>query len=245
MQTVEQKADATPLSAVELAAGLKLPDGSPQIPFAHRAYICNITELAWPYMDYAFGRFKVDGCKPGEEYHLELITARIQRNDHGDKNTTEEPIGALHIAHDMVRQLNENVGTDSFVGVFVVEYGKKPTAAQLAEQKEKLRKYCTHFCQIAKEEYSRYKNGAWIPDFARFAAKYLGLEDMPYMVEAPSQTKCPVCVKPIAEGTIKCPTCGAILDEAKARKYHLLPERQEAHESGSTEQTGKAAKSRQ
>jgi hypothetical protein len=210
-------------SAVELAA--EGPDsGRKAYPFAHRAYVCNITDIDWPPIDFDYGRFAIKGVKAGEEYAVTLITARLSTMDHGEKNVTRVPIGALDIAHDLCRMINENAGSvdeqtgaKPFVGVFVIE-GPEPTRAELHEAREKLKAFCEHFVFIADADFEVFRNSKFIPGFARRAAKILNL-DKPYAIDTQRMVQCPVCRKGVAPETIKCPHCDAVLDEAKARKY--------------------------
>jgi hypothetical protein len=118
---------------------------------------------------------------------MTTITARISPMDHGDKNRTTVPVGALHIAHDLVRILNENsgmgdpnAGIHPFVGVFVCET-KLPTEEQVAEAHKKLRMFCEHYTAIADADWETYRKPAYIPAFARWAARYLKV-DKPYNI---------------------------------------------------------------
>jgi hypothetical protein len=190
-------------------------------PFREKAWICNIGPVVFThYFDY--GQFIVEAPEEGEGYRMTAIEARVSPMDHGEMTKTETEIGALDIAHDLVRMCNDNFGQDGFVGLFVCE-SERPSNKELQTAHEKLRKYCEHFVGVADEEFSRSRSGQFIPDFARFAAKFINVEK-PYGAITTAYEACPVCKKGISPETVKCPYCAAILNEDLARKYHLLPQ---------------------
>lgn len=208
-----------PKSATQLQMGVGKADGSAELPFATHAYVCNITDLQWDY-EFNFGRFHVGGCKPGEEYHLELITDRISPMDHGDKNKTAQPIGALHIAHELVRIFNSHAGDVSYMGLFVVEFGKQPTREELEEAREKLEAFCRHYVQVANEEYEQHRKPSLIPGFARWAAKRVKV-DVPFVIDAASMIECPNCTTKMPNRAASCPNCGYVVNPARFKALGL------------------------
>ena len=220
-------------------------------PFRTHAWICNITEISWPPIDFDYGRFAIAGCEPGEAYRMTEITDRISVSDIGDKKRRQEAVGALDIAHDMCRQMNGNIGAgdDSqggFVGVFVCER-PEPTKKELEEAHRRLRKYLRHYLRIADQEFARRKDGAWIPDFARLAARYLGLQ-RDFDVDTTEYNKCPFCTRDIPAAAAICPNCHHVVN---AKKYAELTAqegsagRQATRGPGSTGKKEAAAESHQ
>jgi hypothetical protein len=254
-QTAPKQQDEQ-LSALEMRERLpKGGDGSVELPFAHRAYICNITDINWPTVDFDYGRFAIVGCREGEAYRMTTITARISPMDHGDKNKTEVPIGALHIAHDLVRMTNENAGQVDqetgavpFVGVFVCQ-GPKPTEQELTEAWGKLKQFCEHYVAVADMDFAQHRRSAWIPGFARRALKILKQERAEWAFTSVDMSECPMCTTKVLKRAAICPNCKFVLDPAKVKALEGEPAAEplpelEAHEPGNTEQTGKAEKSR-
>ncbi len=217
----QQEVRPEELSAVELQAQPGRADGTPELPFAHRAYVCNITEREYAPVDFDYGRFKVSACPAGKPYHLELITARFSVMDHGEKHKTQEKIGALHIAHDLVRMLNGDAGDQSFLGLFVVEYGKVPTPKELAEANEKLDAFCRHYVQVANEEYENHRKPILIPGFARWAAKRVKV-DVPFLLDAANMIECPACTTKMPSRAAICPNCKFVVNARRARELGLI-----------------------
>lgn len=216
-------------SAIELSRDTAPRDGKKVFPFADRAYICNILDETWGPIDFDYGRFIIGEREEDEPYKVTEITARFSVADHGEASVTRVPVGALDIAHDLVRIINENAGTRDeqtgalpYLGVFVIEEGSRPTKFELEEAHEKLKSFCEHFVFIADQEYETHRKGQLIPGFARKAAKILNV-DKPYTIDSRRQVLCPSCQKGIAPNTVKCPICGAILDVKRAREFHHLP----------------------
>ena len=215
-------------SASELKAELdaKAPGRKkgPLYPFRTRAWICNITEQSHGPIYFDFGQFVVEGCREGEKYRMTLVTDRISRVDQGEKRTTELAVGALEIAHELARHINGDIGDDSFMGVFVCERAE-PTKEELEGARERLRAYYERVVLVADDDFQRSRQSLLIPDFARRAAKALNLEKG-YVQSSVRMEPCIGCGKPQREGIAMCGDCGAILDEAKARKIypHLFVE---------------------
>jgi hypothetical protein len=192
-------------------------------PFAEEAYICNILPMRWGPIAFDFGNFTIEPCKPGEEYELTEINDRISVMDVGEKHRTEQAVGALDIAHDLVRMINENAGGGAdgkggYMGVFVCK-GSKPTKEELAAAHEKMRAFAEHYVHIADDEYARFGRPAFIPDFARFCATYLKREKE-WNVDTSVYVACPGCQKGISPKAVRCPYCQAVIDEQKARKLY-------------------------
>lgn len=67
-----------------------------------------------------------------------------------------------------------------------------------------------------------------IPDYYKRAAKELGMtgKELGWIVTgAVRMDECPACAESIKPGVAICKSCGAILDEAKAKKYGLIEEK--------------------
>jgi hypothetical protein len=223
----------------------------PQEKFDTReaAVICNITFVEY-HDQQPFGPLDVLGCQPafrmirhvdgeieriacapGKEYALTEIEGKDQRTDTGDKNSRLDWLYAMQIAEDFVKRYNgtalqgvNEMGQPvaSFMGLFVCA-GDKPSADELAEAHRKLKLYYEAIVAVADSNWAIAPTPIMIDGIARSAARYLNLNDKPWLFDTRSMEKCPVCQKGIAPKTIKCPYCMAILNEAEARKYFLLP----------------------
>jgi hypothetical protein len=213
-------------SAVELMNEATPKSGRRVYPYADRAYICNILDMTWGPLDFDYGRFIIAPRAEGKAYQVTEITARLCTMDHGEKSETKRPIGALDIAHDIVRIINENAGsTDEltgakpFLGVFVIAEGNRPTPAELEEAEEKLKLFCEHFIGVADMDFQTHGQGRLLPGFARKAAKILNVEK-PWAVDTTRMVNCIGCQKGVSPNAVRCPHCQAILDEPKARKLY-------------------------
>lgn len=243
---VEGNVPAGELSAVELKARMAKPDGKPQLPYRDRAWICNLLDIDWPPVYFEYGQFSISGAGKvneakitkllkaygvkdsaenravvkleiqNERYAMTLITARISPRDIGEKMRDDVQVGALHIAHDIVRMLNENSGVGDpdngiapNVGLFVCET-PEPTEAQLELADQTLRKFFEHLVGVADGEFEQYRHSTWIPGLARRAAKWLG-SDTSWMLRKGSMVECPYCTTQVLERAVICPNCRNVL----------------------------------
>lgn len=215
------------LSASEMREKLpKVGDGKAPLPFVRRAWICNLMDIRWSH-DFDYGTFAIEPRRKGERFQVTEIGDRISITDHGEKNRTEKPIGALDIAHDLVRIFNttagstdEETGAEAFVGVFVIK-GPEPTAKELAEGEEKLKAFCKHYVAVADRDFADHHKPNFIPGFARRAAEYLDLDaaNHPWMVQASAEMiRCPMCTTSVMKEAAICPNCKFELDPAKVER---------------------------
>lgn len=192
-------------------------------PFVKQAFICNITGENWGPFEFEFGNFTIQGAVSDEEYAVTEINDRFSVMDQGEKRVTRMPIGALDIALDLVRMVNENAGGGAdgkggFLGVFVCE-DQKPTRQELAEAKERLREFDKHCVAIGDGEFAKFQRPQFIPDMVRRAVRRLKLE-REYDINPAELVTCPGCAKSISPKAVRCPFCQAVLDEEKARKLY-------------------------
>lgn len=218
----EERVPQGELSAVELRAlqGRPGPD-RPELPFRHRAYICNIMSIDWPPVYFDYGQFAIKGCPEGVPYAVTQITARISPMDHGDKNKTTVEVGALHIAHDLVRMMNENSGmgapdAPAFVGLFVCEQ-PTPTEEELQQAHAKLEAFARHYVQVADDDFENYHRPQFIPHLARRFARYLKL-DKPWMVAKSAMIECPYCTENISAHAAICPNCKQVVNPERMQE---------------------------
>lgn len=207
-------------------------DGSAPLPFTRRAYVCNLLDIRWAH-DFDFGPLVIEARGKNERYRVTTIGDRVSRMDHGETNLTEMPIGALHIAHDLVRIFNttagstdEELGAEPFVGLFVIT-GPKPTEKELAEGEEKLKRFCQHYVKAADDDFGNHQKPMLIPGFARRAANYLGLDpaNHEWMVQASvDMIRCPMCTTSVMKAAAICPNCKFELDPEKVEKLTATDE---------------------
>jgi hypothetical protein len=190
------------------------------------AYVVNILGGDPWIITRTYGTFVIAACEEGEPYKVTTVTSRRAPRDLGDKRIEADPVLAAEIAADLVREINSEAGEHSFFGVFVSPT-PVPSERALAEARRKYTRFCQWLVQQGDGAWARFKNPAMIADPMRRAAKFLNLQKE-WAYDPEPNLLCPACGKSIPPGVVKCATCGAILDEEKARKYHLLPETEPA-----------------
>ena len=186
--------------------------------------LVNISMEKWPprHRTY-FGSLDIVSPQPGEEYAITRVRSARGVIDLGDKRTTEFALTAREIAEDLARELNGDSGEGSFHGVFVAA-GEKPTPAELAEARRRLREFQEKLVAAADLEWERSHNPMFITDLERRAARQLGVEK-PWLYDAKPLSECPACAEKIKPGVAVCRACGAILDRARAAQFGILPAR--------------------
>ncbi|HYA96642.1 MAG TPA: hypothetical protein VEH49_01005 [Methylomirabilota bacterium] len=183
--------------------------------------LVNISMEKWPprHRTY-FGSLDIVSPQPGEEYAITRVRSARGVIDLGDKRTTEFALTAREIAEDLARELNGDSGEGSFHGVFVAA-GEKPTPAELAEARRRLREFQEKLVAAADLEWERSHNPMFITDLERRAARQLGVEK-PWLYDAKPLSECPACAEKIKPGVAVCRACGAILDRARAAHFGIV-----------------------
>jgi len=183
--------------------------------------LVNISMEKWPprHRTY-FGSLDIVSPQPGEEYAITRVRSARGVIDLGDKRTTEFALTAREIAEDLARELNGDSGEGSFHGVFVAA-GEKPTPAELAEARRRLREFQEKLVAAADLEWERSHNPMFITDLERRAARQLGVEK-PWLYDAKPLSECPACAEKIKPGVAVCRACGAILDRARAAQFGIV-----------------------
>ncbi len=186
-----------------------------------QAFLCNIAPEKWPprHRTY-FGSVEIEAPAPGQPYALTRITGRNGSIDLGDKRTSEFPITACAIAEDLAREINSDSGEGSFHGVFVCA-GEKPTDQELSEARARLNAFYQKLVAAADLEWERSHSPLFITDLDRRAARVLGL-DKPWLYDPRVQMECPLCAEKLKPGVAVCKSCGAILDEKRAKEYAFV-----------------------
>ena len=184
--------------------------------------LVNICQGKWParHRTY-FGSLEIQSPEPGEDFAITSIRGARGVIDLGDKRTMEYSISAREIAEDLAREINSDSGEGSFHGVFVAA-GEKPSAAELAAARVRLREFHERLVAAADLEWERSRNPMFITDLERRAARHLGLEK-PWLYDPKPLVECPACGERIKPCVAVCRSCGAILDPAKAAQFGLVP----------------------
>ena len=205
---------------------------SPLANFTEKAVICNINPQEMPLLFRTYqGPLRLNSPKPGEEFALTEIKWVKAYADRGDyeplrpETRAEFIIGAREIAEDLCNEINSAIPTirNSFRGVFVC-VDDKPTRQELDNAKKRLEETMKQLVSVGDVEWARYHRYEYIPDSARVAAKFLGLEkEWAYQPEM--RVDCPACGAKLPNQEVAvCKSCGAILDREKAAKFGLIKE---------------------
>ena len=183
------------------------------------------------------GVYYVYHPKPGELYALSKIPWKRDYADVGDydpqytrrsgiEKRKEFVFDAKQIASDICRGINDNgPGEASFFGVFVCA-GPEPTAQELEDAGKRLKTYFMQTIAAADAEWSNNPKHDLISGIAKRAARFLKLdpESHPWLINFSPMAECPVCGDRIKPGVALCKSCGAILDEEKARQFGIVRE---------------------
>lgn len=184
-----------------------------------RAYIVNITGTEY-HLSRSYGNYFLPG-KGDEAFSVTEIGPRKGSMDMGDKRVFDFPITPAEVATDLCREINIDAGYDSFLGVFISK-GQEPTAAELQGAQARLEKFYQWGVAEADKIWQQTRSVIMIPDWIKRAADHLKL-DRDWKTNVQPNFECPSCGQRHKAGLAICISCGAILDEDKAR--HFFPDR--------------------
>ena len=206
-------------------------------------WLINLTDQKWVFQR-TYGVYVIEGTKPGEPYTALRINGRIETMDIGDDKCQQQFTEAEDIANDLAHQANDGIlvmeGVESFMGVFVSP-SEEPAPRILAEMTEKLMAFYDAQIVLADQFWDDPRTHKDISSLHRRAAKIRN-QTRPWTYQSVSTALCPACGKSIVVGVAICATCGAIVDEEKARKF--FPERFERAASDDSDQYAKPARTK-
>lgn len=184
---------------------------------ASRAYIVNITDTEYN-LSRTYGNYHIDAKKVGEAYSVTEIGPRKGTMDYGDRRILEFPITPTEVATDLCREINNDAGFESFLGVFV-SAGSVPTATELASADKRLEKFYQWGVAEGDKIWQQTRMVILIPDWIKRAADYLKL-DRDWKTNVQPNLECPGCGARHKQGLAMCAACGAVLDMEKARRIY-------------------------
>lgn len=187
---------------------------------ASRAYIVNITDVDFN-LSRTYGNYRIPAREPGEEFSVTEITPRKGTMDMGDRRVFDFPITPDEVAKDLCREINDDAGYNSFLGVFVCK-GPAPTEKELEQAKARLVKFYQWCVAEGDKVWQQTRMVIMIPDILKRAADYLKL-DRDWKTNIQPNLECPGCGAHHKPNVAICIACGIVLNEEKARR--LYPER--------------------
>lgn len=187
---------------------------------ASRAYIVNITETDY-CITRTYGNYQIAARKADEEYTVTEITPRRGTMDMGDRKVFDFPITPGDVAADICREINNDAGLNSFMGVFAC-HGPVPTEAELKNANKRLEKFYQWGVAEGDKIWQQTRMVILIPDWIKRAAEYLKL-DRDWKTNVQPNFECPGCGTHVNPKFAICATCGLTLNEEKARR--LYPDR--------------------
>lgn len=187
---------------------------------ASRAYIINITDTDYS-LSRTYGNYQIPAKKAGEEYAVTTITPRRGTMDMGDRKVFDFPITPDEVAADLCREINNDAGYESFLGIFVSK-GPIPTEAELKTANRRLEKFYQWGVAEGDKIWQQTRMVILIPDWIKRAADYLHL-DRDWKTNVQPKGECPNCGSNIKHGIATCPTCLYIVDREKAVKLGMIP----------------------
>jgi hypothetical protein len=183
---------------------------------ASRAYIVNITDTQYS-LSRTYGNYIIAPKRPGQDFAVTEIAPRKGTMDMGDRRVFDFPITPAEVATDLCREINSDAGYESFLGVFVAK-GPVPTDAELRENQARLIKFYQWGVAEGDKLWQQTRMVILIPDWIKRAADYLKL-DRDWKTNVQPNLECPACGSRHKPNLAICSSCGAILDEEKARKF--------------------------
>lgn len=226
-------------------------------PFPRRTptkwfYIFNTGPFKWTRALADMGTYQIQPCEDGESYykqpivipefmfrHYEAGNQQLNYREYQGIDVARDILGILSPSFEIARDTGVEVGPSSNpesdftrFGVFMSE-SNPPKKAEVEAAREKLEKTCVDLCQEG--------DTAWIGDDAsrhfirnsnlhKIAARVIGHE-AEWCASPKRKTTCPACGGSVVAGAAihNAPECGAVLDEAKARKYfpHMFAKEEE------------------
>lgn len=196
--------------------------------------ICNIAKKKFEpngfkiQRSYAFNSLWIRPCEDDEPYTTFVV------KDHTDMKVDYITYNPSEAIRTPVLIPAQQIVTDFFgnerlaaKGCFIPA-GAVPTAEELKLAHTARREYLQKCVNDGNVEYSRTQRVDDIPGEWKRACVELGTETDWAFVAPPEMFDCPVCAEKLKMGVALCKSCGAILDRAKAEKYGLLEEREQA-----------------
>lgn len=187
---------------------------------ASRAYICNITDTDYN-LSRTYGNYMIPARVAGEPYSMTEIGPRKGTMDMGDRRVFDFPITPREVADDLCREINNDAGFRSFLGVFIAA-GPLPTADELKKANARIEKFYAWCVTEGDKVWQQTRNVIMIPDLFKRAADHLKL-NRDWKTDTQPNYECEGCGTRHKPGLAICIACGAILDEQKARR--LYPDR--------------------
>lgn len=191
-------------------------------PPQESVFICNITDKTWGPMNqwHYMAPVVIHGKKRTEPYKVNRITPHTDHIDLGEGKTLPVLVPARDTAEDICRAFNNDIGDNSYSGLFVIEHGDTPTEAEIESAREKLEEFYRRLVSVADQEWDRGLK-ANISDLHRSAGRYFKL-NKPWLPDLRQKKECPVCAESIPVNAAICKSCNAVLDEPLATKYGLM-----------------------
>lgn len=191
-------------------------------PSHENAFVCNITEKTWGPINlwHYMAPMVIPGKRPNEPYSITRITPHTDHIDLGEGKTLPVFIPARETAEDVCRVFNNDIGENSYSGIFVVEEGETPTKQETQNAREKLEEFYKRLVNVADQEWDRGLK-ANISDLHRSAGRYFKL-NKPWLPDLRLKKECPVCAESIPINAAACKGCGAILDHDLVSQYGLI-----------------------
>lgn len=190
----------------------------------HTVFVINLTDLAWPAVQRSYGHYTVPAKKAGEPYAVLEVHGRIEPTDTGEDRIVEQSFEADDIAADICREINENCPLapegQSYLGLFVSKT-RKPSAAQLEQEMQKLRTYQEALVAAAFKFWGEEKEHKNVTGMHRWAGRQLGIK-AEWIFSTVVNVECRACHELIPPNSPKCPKCHAVLDLEKMKEFFPL-----------------------
>lgn len=183
---------------------------------ASRSYIVNITDTEY-HLSRTYGNYLIPAKASSERFSMMEVTPRKGVIDIGDRKVLEFPITPEEVADDLCREVNNEAGYLSFMGVFRCA-GRVPTDRELEDAEAKLEKFYQWCVAEGDKIWQQTRLVILIPDHLKRAAAYLKL-DREWKTNVQPKVECPACGINLRPGLAVCSGCGAVLDMEKARKF--------------------------
>lgn len=189
-----------------------------------RAYIFNLTDIAWPPIQRTYGVYVIAAKKKGERYSVYEVKGRLMPRDMGDDGVILKALEPEEIAADVAREINENCtlagDAASFLGV-MVSSNPELTAEEYADGMERLVAFQDALCAFAFRAWSEQKDHKEVTGLHRWAGRQRGIK-ADWLFSTQANEACRACNEMIPVGAAKCPKCLAILDMSKMREFFPL-----------------------
>lgn len=189
-----------------------------------RVWVVNLTDQTH-VLQRNYGVYFIKGTKDDERYTLTPVNGRITTLDEGDNIRTQQMVEAEDIANDLCHTINDGIlveeGEISFGGAFM-SVTNPPSEKDLQKHEAMLVAFYDSQVRLGNKFHDDPADHKNISAVMRRAARIRG-QKPPWLFDSTPAVACPACGESLRAGVAMCKTCGAIIDEAKARKY--FPER--------------------